>query len=153
MKSFITILICVFMLSACATTHQPMVQQPEPEPEIEDVAWRIDLIGGSVEAEYYKWPMMVYVTDDGHCNPCRKMDKTFENQKLVKYLNEKFVATKIDIDSDDARKLYVKGYPAVYFIKMDGEKTQGKILGYRTGYMTAKELTKILDKVLELYEE
>ena len=64
--------------------------------------------------------IMLYVTAS-HCPYCKKMDKNvFQDSKMSKWLDDKFVAVKIDIDFDDIPlNLNPRMTPSFYFVDKD----------------------------------
>lgn len=79
------------------------------------------------------------------CGYCKKMDKeTFRAAKVVDYLNANFISIKINLNSDENKKLarayQVNGLPATVFLAENGDK-----IGTRHGWVKA-------DKFLELLE-
>lgn len=69
------------------------------------------------------------------CRPCKMLDRTtWKDEKVVKLLNEKTVAIKIDADKQKplAKKYGVSGYPTLMFFKADGTRI-GSLVGYLDG--------------------
>jgi thioredoxin-related protein len=79
------------------------------------------------------------------CGFCKKMDReTFSNDKVARYLDEKFVTVKVNGESNEtvalsegslserqvSRSFGVRGYPTYWFLKASGEKIDN-IRGYR----------------------
>ena len=89
------------------------------------------------------------------CGYCKKMNATtFRDPEVVRMLNEDFVSIKVDGESKKElnidgykiteRKLtqaeyHVRGYPAYWFLKSDGQR-----LGVLPGYRTADDFLEVL---------
>lgn len=99
------------------------------------------------------------------CGYCKKMDReTFSDQRVIEYINENFVAIKVDGDSKRefeidgfktsekriTKELYgVSGYPTFWFLESDGEK-----IGRQPGYQPAEQFLSLLAYVKdEKYRE
>lgn len=94
------------------------------------------------------------------CGYCKKMDReTFTDPKVVNYINENFVAVKIDGDSPReinldgfktsekqiTKEVYgVRGYPTFWFLESDGSK-----IGQQPGYQPPKDFLALLEFVKE----
>ncbi len=133
------------------TPPPPTVEIPiEIEEGINDVAWRVDTIDGSAEAAYNNMPMMVYITSNGECSPCRKMDRTFEDQRVVKLLNDKFVSVKLTIYEADKAGFNVSGYPETCFVFVDDENKTSERVGTISGFVSPEKFIDSLNKVLDV---
>src|SRR5258705_1734298 len=70
------------------------------------------------------------------CGPCKTMDKeVYANKKVGKYLNEKFISIKIDIEKGEgpevAKRFHsIDGYPSLLFFSPEGHLAK-TILGSR----------------------
>lgn len=79
------------------------------------------------------------------CRYCHQMDReTFRDPAVVAYLNENFIAIKVDTDkqANVAGMFGVRTLPDNWFISEKGER-----LGYRQGYIPAGTFMKILKSV------
>jgi thioredoxin-like negative regulator of GroEL len=113
----------------------------------EDVDWRADYNAARKEAAEKGRPIIL---DFGFqsCTYCRKLDATtFRDAEVVKRLNGKFVALRIDIEKDPslAEKLGLRMYPTVVFASPEGH-----ILGKVEGYQEPGPFQENLDRVLDL---
>jgi thiol:disulfide interchange protein len=59
------------------------------------------------------------------CTPCKVLDKeVFQNDKVGKYMNKKFICLRIDMETDAGlammRKYVITVYPTLIFGKVDG---------------------------------
>ncbi len=97
------------------------------------------------------------------CRYCKKMDKeTFAEETVAKYLSEKFIVVKVNAESketvvtangslsekDLSKSFGVRGYPAYWFLKPDGEK-----INNIPGYVPADRFINILRYFGEGYYE
>lgn len=67
------------------------------------------------------------------CGPCKKLDAiTWKDTGVVAWLGEKTIALKIDAEkeADLSKKLNIKGYPTLLFLKADGTELD-RIVGYK----------------------
>ena len=87
--------------------------------------------------------MMIYVTAS-HCQYCKRMDKNvFQDTKMSKWLDNRFIPVKIDIDFDDIPlNLNTKMTPTFYFV----DKKE-KILKVIPGSWGADDFKDLLEKI------
>ena len=124
---------------------------PKVDAKNYQIAWWANDVVGAEEAKKSKMPMYVLITytDEKYCDPCRKMDDTLNDIRVIELLNKKFVCVKINIHDDAMKKYKIRGYPANFFLNYDGTH-----IGRRSGYVkTSEEFTKLLNKVLSLAKE
>ena len=79
------------------------------------------------------------------CRYCHQMDReTFRNPAVVAYLNENYIAVKVDTDKQQnvADMFSVRTLPDNWFISEKGER-----LGFRNGYIPPNTFMKILKSV------
>ncbi|MFZ5571992.1 MAG: thioredoxin family protein [Thermodesulfobacteriota bacterium] len=79
------------------------------------------------------------------CRYCKIMQKeTFTDPAVIQYLNEHFIAIKINSEQDKerAREYRVSGLPTTWFLSQSGEK-----IGNRPGFIPAKDLLSFLKYV------
>lgn len=79
------------------------------------------------------------------CGYCKKMEKeTFVSPKVVAYLNEHFIAVRVNSDKEQAtaRKYNVRGLPANFFFT-----EQGEVIGNQPGYLDEKMFLQLLSFV------
>ncbi len=79
------------------------------------------------------------------CRYCHQMDReTFQDPAVVAYLNENFIAVKVDTDKQQkvADIFGVRTLPDNWFISEKGDR-----LGYRQGYIPPATFMKILESV------
>ncbi len=82
------------------------------------------------------------------CYYCKVMkQKTFTDKTLAAYLNEKFVAIRIDTEKEKklARDFRVRGLPTNWFLEPDGSR-----IGMKAGYLTP---TQLMDNLKFVYDE
>lgn len=76
------------------------------------------------------------------CGYCKKMEKeTFVSPKVIAYLNEHFIAVRVNSDKEQAtaRKYNVRGLPANFFLT-----EQGEVIGNQPGYLDEKMFLQLL---------
>ncbi|MDY0375031.1 MAG: thioredoxin family protein [Desulfobacterium sp.] len=76
------------------------------------------------------------------CSYCSKMERTTFNQSsIIDYINKNFIAIKVDSDREQevAKKYYIRGLPALWFLKADHTK-----ITTLPGYVDAKTFDSIL---------
>jgi len=79
------------------------------------------------------------------CSYCKMMDeKTFSNSEVADYLNEKFIAVRVNGDKNkEIASLYkVRAYPSSFFLKSNSDT-----IGYKMGYLDVKNFMKLVDFV------
>ncbi len=96
----------------------------------------------------------------GWCGYCKKMDReTFQDPGVIKYIQDNFVAVRIDGDSPrqftvdgftttekqiTKAQYGVSGYPTFWFLESDGAK-----IGQNPGYLPASQFIMLLQHVKE----
>ncbi len=111
-----------------------------------NVPWRTDVRAAAKESAQTKKPMLLKITADW-CYYCKKMKKSFEQEKVAKQVNDCFVP--VIIDADKHQKLVaaigIDGLPTTVIITSDY-----KVLKKITGYKDAKALGRELDKICQV---
>jgi thioredoxin-related protein len=80
------------------------------------------------------------------CRYCHAMEKeTFKNRSVVSYLNENFIAIKVNYDRERTltSMFRVKGVPDNWFFSEDGE-----VIGHRPGFIPPDIFIKILKSIV-----
>ena len=81
--------------------------------------------------------------------------ETYSNEEVAKYLNERFVNIRIDIDNDKATatKFQVRAIPDTVFLDSKGEKQLLRILGHRKEFFqqvkALEEISSVEKSLLE----
>jgi thioredoxin-related protein len=93
------------------------------------------------------------------CGWCKTMDaKTYSNEKIINYLNEKYILIKLNPEtdgeityrgskvpaSDFARSLGVSGYPSTVFFE-----SNARMITLLPGYVSAEDFLPILEYIAE----
>lgn len=81
------------------------------------------------------------------CGACRIMEnKTFKDPAVIAYINENFIAIKVNADRDQetSQIFRVRALPDNWFIDKDG-----KPIGHQPGYIPPKKLTGILKMLMD----
>lgn len=117
----------------------------------EKVAWFSFTEGMAKAKKENKYVFIDFYTD--WCGYCKKLDKeTYSNEKVYKYLNDKFVPIKVNAESNEkviyagkpipqselAKSFGVTGYPAMFFME-----TEKKPIGQLPGFVAPKEFLTI----------
>ena len=79
------------------------------------------------------------------CRYCHTMEtETFENPEVLAFLNEKFIAVRVDTDKEQelSNMFRVRGLPATWFFSENGD-----VIGHRPGYIAPETFIKILQSV------
>ena len=97
------------------------------------------------------------------CKFCKKMEKeTYSDKTISEYLSEHFIMVKVNAESKNtvdtpdgslserqlARSFSVRGYPALWFLKSNGEK-----IFYYPGYLPADKFIYVLRYIGEGHYE
>jgi thioredoxin-like negative regulator of GroEL len=111
------------------------------------VDWRYDYNAARKEAAEKGRPILLDFGFEG-CQYCRLLDTTtFKDAEVIKRVNAKFVALRIDIQKDSslADKLGLQSFPTIVFASPEGH-----LLGKIEGYQKAAPFQENLDRVLDL---
>jgi thioredoxin-related protein len=137
----------------CVEKEKSIPETPKPKERLynQEIAWRVDVIGGSAEAQYNNMPMMVFLTEnwDGDTFGKRMMNTTFCDPHVIQYLNEHFVSVKQTFTKENDKEYKIQALPAYVFVHV-GENSS-TMLGRTAGYMDSEQFINMLDKALELY--
>jgi len=114
----------------------------------ESLSWNKDVGNGLEEAKRnHKYALADVYTD--WCGWCKRLDReTFNNEGMVKFLNERFVCVKVNAEDNGAgQKLAgqyrVSGYPCALVFDPNG-KFLGKISGYRDARAYQEALSQLI---------
>ena len=105
--------------------------------------WRTDYSAARKEAAETGRPLLLDFGTDA-CFWCKKLDATtFRDPQVVKTLNERFVAVKVDAQRNPrlAEALQIESYPTLVLATPDG-----KVIGRHVGYADVAQLTALLGK-------
>lgn len=109
----------------------------------EKVEWRTDYDSARKEAsERGKLLLLDFGTED--CVHCKRMHQTtFRDPSIVKLLNERFIALKIDANREPrlAQSLRIQAYPTMVLAGSDG-----KILAWIEGFIEVNRLAEQLNR-------
>lgn len=79
------------------------------------------------------------------CRYCHTMEsETFRNPEVLAFLNEKFIAVRVDTDREQelSNLFRVRGLPDTWFFSENGD-----VIGHRPGYIPPETFIKILKSV------
>lgn len=156
---FLFSLICVPLLSLSAIAQESASPDSgAAESESKSIEWHTYEEGVRLAQEKNKHVLIDFSTK--WCGFCKKMDReTFTDQKVINYINNHFVAVKVDGDSPReinldgfktsekqiTKEVYgVRGYPTFWFLESDGSK-----VGQQPGYQPPKDFLALLEFVKE----
>jgi thioredoxin-related protein len=114
-----------------------------PRANAQEVAWKRDYSSARREATETGKPILLDFGTEA-CGWCRKQDATtFRDPRVIKLLNERFIAVKIDADRDPrlAQSLSIESYPTMVLAS-----AEGKVLARQVGYADAEKLLAMLGK-------
>jgi thioredoxin-related protein len=109
----------------------------------QDVKWRHDYVAARKEATETGRPLLLDFGTEA-CFWCKKLDATtFRDPRVVKRLNEGFIAVKIDAQKHPrmTEALQIDGFPTLILAS-----PEGNVIGRHAGYADAAQLTALLGK-------
>jgi thioredoxin-like negative regulator of GroEL len=109
----------------------------------QEVRWRHDYSAARREATETGRPLLLDFGTEA-CVWCRKLDATtFRDPKVVKLLNEQFIAVKIDANREPklTAALGVDSFPTLVLAS-----ASGKVIDRHVGYADVSQLTSLLSK-------
>ena len=110
----------------------------------DEIAWSTDIEASLQQAASTGQPVLLEFTAPW-CVYCKRMEKTtFVDPKVVNYINERFVAVRVDADQNKelVADLGIKGLPAMLVVSPDL-----KIIERIPGFQTPEALLTKLDRV------
>src|SRR6516162_7144153 len=130
-------LLCLLPV-VCCWSPAAMAGQPE------DIRWRFDYAEARQEAKKSGQPLLLYFATQWSPQ-CKKMESTtFQDPDLVRYVNQQYVAIKLDgmKEKQLLERLKIQIYPTIILAGPDGKILDTVI----TGYIEAQELSDRLKK-------
>ena len=125
---------------AAALLAMICIVQPAPAADADGIRWYSYEEGMALGKSN---PKKVFINFFAKwCGFCRRMDKeTFTDKVVVDYLQENFIAVKVDVDKERnvAAQYNISPLPDTWFVSEKGEA-----IGNRPGYMSAEELLPVL---------
>ena len=111
-----------------------------------NIPWRTDLKAAAQESKAKNKPMLLKITADW-CFYCKKMKKSFEQEKVAKHVNGCFIPVLIDADKHEklVAAIGIDGLPTTVIITPDY-----KVIKKITGYKKADELERTLNKICQV---
>ncbi len=110
----------------------------------QDVQWRHDYSTARREATETGRPLLLDFGTEA-CVWCRKLDATtFRDPKVIKLLNERFIAVKVDGNKEErvTSALNVTSFPTLVIATADG-----KVVGRHVGYADVAKMLALLQNV------
>ena len=158
----ITSALMLFSLLAPLTAFS-QEKENESKTKADSITWHKYEDGLKLAGENGKQVLIDFSTS--WCGWCKKMDReTFTDSRVIDFINEHFVAVRIDGDSPRkiemdgfkttekkiAKEMYgVRGYPTFWFLESDGAK-----IGSQPGYQSPDAFMSLLEYVKSRrYEE
>ena len=105
-----------------------------------DIRWHTYTDGMNAAGER-NLPVFLHFYADW-CRYCAKMEKeTFQDFKVIQYVNDNYVAIKVDFDTERklALKYQIRALPATFVIGSDGSQT-----GPMQGFISKEVLLQVL---------
>ena len=109
-----------------------------------EIPWSTDIEGSLQQAAASGKPVLLEITAPW-CMYCKRMEKTtFVDPSVVQYVNERFVAVRVDADQNKelVGDLAIKGLPAILIVSPDL-----KIIERIPGFQTPNALLAKLDRI------
>lgn len=122
-KTYRFLLFCVLLVFSDAVFYEVYAGET-------GIRWQTYTDGMNMAGEQ-KLPVFLHFYADW-CRYCVKMEKeTFQDYKVIQYVNDNYVAIKVDFDKKRklALKYQIRALPATFVIGSDGSQT-GPIQGY-----------------------
>ena len=123
------------VISAFISSTTPAVAQ--------EVKWRHDYTAARREASETGRPLLLDFGTEA-CVWCRKLDATtFRDPKVVKLLNDRFIAVKIDANKEQrlTAALRIESFPTLVLAT-----PEGKVAGRHEGYADVAQLVALLNQ-------
>jgi thioredoxin-related protein len=107
----------------------------------QEVKWQPDYASARREATKTNRPVLCDFGTEA-CVWCRKLDAIFQVPAVAKYINEHFVAVRIDANKESrlSDSLGIQSFPTVVIASPDG-----KVINRHSGFMDAGELKRMLE--------
>jgi thioredoxin-related protein len=138
---------CRTLLGRCFLTAAAITSLASLAAAADKVDWRNDYDVARKDAtERGKLLLLDFGTED--CVHCRRMHQTtFRDPAIMKLINERFIALKIDAHREPrlAQSLRIQAYPTMVLASDDG-----KILAWIEGYIEVNRLTEQLNRASAL---
>ena len=143
MRAEVVVIAVLFAVALFAQQNQPSKQPPEkqPAPQKTEIKWLKDFDAAKKQAAQQKRLILILFTNPKVCPPCRLLEKeTFPNEKVVKFVTEKFVPFKPEEEQYRTLcgKFKIRVIPTLVVTTAEGEEI-GRFLGYRSpdGFINA----------------
>lgn len=123
-----------------AVVDQALAAKPDAARNLKDIQWFPYEEGLSRAKNFGKKVFLNFYAD--WCRYCKQMDRTtFEDKRVIAYLNENFIAVRVNSDKKPKRaaEFGVQGLPVSWFLTEAGER-----IGNQPGYLPAETLLPLL---------
>ena len=137
-------LVLLLLLSAC--TQQPKVAKQAEQEYLKLINWRTEWNDSVFDDAKAQGKPIILSLEARWCHWCHVMtEQTYTNPAIVQLLNEKFIALRIDQDTNSYLSNRYKryGWPATIIFSPNGQE-----LLKQAGYIEASEMQKVLTEIL-----
>ncbi len=127
-------------------------------PKSQEIEW-LDIETAMEQARVQQKPIFVDVYTDW-CSWCVRMDRvTFENEEIIEYVNENYIAVKLNAENASSASFLnqnytyrqlavdrfgVRGFPTIVFINADGSQVKAE-----PGFQKPNDFRALMDKFRE----
>lgn len=139
-KVFLSVLACLFLFSSCSKKE---VHQSTDHPDLINwnENWGDDIF---TKAKAENKPIILSL-EAVWCHWCHVMkEKTYGNQNIANFINDNFVAVRVDQDSNPFLSTKYKryGWPATIFFAPDGSE-----IAKKTGYQSPEDMLALIQGI------